>query len=79
MFNDALLKANDQTIEFDNTEFQEYLAALEVSKLTDASRSLFKLAIDPVLKEIYPSWFNALTFFVDLNPIFFTNIRLWKI
>ncbi len=64
----SLLKNNITSIEFDNAEFQEYLAAKEISRFPDPAKAAAALAIDEEAKEIHPSWFNALTFLVDMYP-----------
>ena len=64
----SLLKDGIDTIEFDNSEFQEYLAAKEITRLPNASRAAFAIATDQTLQELFPSWFNALTFLVDMQP-----------
>lgn len=66
-FDKTLLKDNIDTIEFDNTEFQEYLAAKEIIRLGKNIRTIFELSVDPEIREIYPSWFNTLGFVVDLD------------
>lgn len=66
-FDKTLLKDNIDTIEFDNTEFQEYLAAKETIRLGKNIRTIFELSVDPEIREIYPSWFNTLGFVVDLD------------
>jgi len=58
---------NRDDIEFENTEFQEYLAAKEITRLSDPGLAAFGFAVDPDVKEIYPTWFNALTFLVDMQ------------
>jgi hypothetical protein len=63
----STLKDNIDFVEFENTEFQEYLAAKEISRLKDIKQSVFDLAVDKELKEIYPSWFNVLSFLIELN------------
>lgn len=55
-------------IEFENTEFQEYLAAKEITRFDEPHRVTFNFATDENAKEIHPSWFNTLTFLVDLLP-----------
>jgi hypothetical protein len=55
-------------VEFDNTEFQEYLAAKEITRFADPNRAVFSFAADPELNELYPSWFNTLSFLVDMEP-----------
>lgn len=67
----SLLKVSQDNldkIEFENTEFQEYLAAKEITRFADPNRTAFAFAVDPNVKEIYPTWFNALTFLVDMQP-----------
>ncbi len=66
-FDKSLLKDNGNTIEFDNTEFQEYLAAKEITRLGQVKQTIFDLSIDPELREIFPSWFNTLTFLLELD------------
>jgi len=67
-FEKSLLKNNIDEVEFDNTEFQEYLAAKEISRLPDPNRIAADFSVDQNVNEIYPSWFNALTFLVDMQP-----------
>lgn len=66
-FDYSLLKNNVDSVEFDNTEFQEYLAAKEITRMPDPNHAAFDFAVDKNIKEIYPSWFNALTFLVDMQ------------
>lgn len=70
LFNRNFLKYDGENIMFDNTEFQEYLAARALKNITDEDKTgpIFDLAIDHELKEIYPSWFPTLTFLVEMNP-----------
>ncbi|MBU0469272.1 MAG: hypothetical protein KJ736_09480, partial [Candidatus Omnitrophica bacterium] len=78
----TVIKDNIDEIEFENTEFQEFLAAKEILRLGRSDQVVFDLAVDQELNEIFPSWFNTLSFLIDLNidlinPIFeFTNNRL---
>ncbi len=67
-FEYSLLKNNIDTVEFDNTEFQEYLAAKEITRLSSPGRAAFDFSVDASLNDIYPTWFNALTFLVDMQP-----------
>ena len=66
-FDKSLLKNNVDAIEFDNTEFQEYLAAKEITRFPNPHRAAFSFAVDGNAQEIYPTWFNALTFLVDMQ------------
>lgn len=67
LFDRSLLKDNIDTIEFENTEFQEYLAAKEILRMGKADQIVFDLTIDKNLREIYPSWFNTLKYLIDLD------------
>lgn len=67
----SLLKVSQEhpdKIEFDNTEFQEYLAAKEITRFPDPNRTAFAFAADRTVNEIYPTWCNALTFLTDMQP-----------
>jgi hypothetical protein len=68
LFDKTLLKDNHDSIEFDNTEFQEYLAAKEITRFADPRRAAFAFAVDQRINEFQPSWFNTLTFLVDMQP-----------
>jgi hypothetical protein len=67
-FDKSLLKDNIEAIEFDNTEFQEYLAAKEMTRFPDPRLAAFSFAAEPNISEIHPTWFNTLTFLVDMHP-----------
>jgi hypothetical protein len=54
-------------IEFENVEFQEYLAAKEITRLAEPRKAIFEFATDPVMKEIYPAWYNTLSFYTDMD------------
>jgi hypothetical protein len=85
LFDKSLLKNNHDSIEFDNTEFQEYLAAKEITRFADPRWAAFTFAVEPNVQEIHPSWFNAMTFLVDMHPdlleqlIEFSGLRGTKI
>jgi len=66
-YDKSLLKENTDSIEFDNTEFQEYLAAKEIVRLGNPPQIVFDLSVDPELREIYPSWFNTLGYLIDID------------
>lgn len=55
-------------LRFENAEFQEYLAAKEITRLSDPRRAAFEFASDPIMTEVYPSWYNTLSFLVDMDP-----------
>lgn len=64
----TILKDNIDTLEFDNTEFQEYLAAQAISRLGRTEQIIFDLAIEQKLKNIYPSWINVVGYLIELHP-----------
>ena len=64
----TVLKDNIDTVEFENTEFQEYLAAKEITRFGKTNQVVFDLVVEKETREIYPSWFNSLGFVVDLEP-----------
>jgi GTPase SAR1 family protein len=82
LYDHSIIKNNIDTIEFDNSEFQEYLAAKEISRMPDPNRAAFGFAVDTNVKEIYSTWFNTLTFLVDMQPdllgqlVDFSGIRI---
>lgn len=55
-------------LEFENAEFQEYLAAKEITRFPEPRRAAFSFAADSTLSEIYPSWYNTISFLVDMEP-----------
>lgn len=67
LYNNSILKSEPESVEFDNTEFQEYLAAKEIQRLGSSKRVAFDLFVDPILRQIHPSWFNVLRFLLEMN------------
>lgn len=63
----SLLKNNIDSVEFENTEFQEYLAAKEILRLGRVEQVVFDLAIVKELEEVHPSWINTLSFVIDFD------------
>ncbi|MDR3547752.1 MAG: hypothetical protein P4M11_05720 [Candidatus Pacebacteria bacterium] len=71
LLNNSILqrsKEDADKLEFDNAEFQEYLAAKEITRLTEPRRAAFNFAADSNAGEIYPSWLNTLSFLMDMEP-----------
>src|SRR5690606_21438961 len=67
-FISRVLKSTDFVIEFDNSEFQEYLAAKELLRLGQKSQILFDLIVEPNFKQIFPNWFDVLKYVVEIDP-----------
>lgn len=68
LYEKSLLKKSDDIIEFDNAEFQEYLAAKQILRIGRPLYTVFDLAVEPELREVQPSWFSTLSFLIDLEP-----------
>jgi hypothetical protein len=66
----SLLVDNEKTIQFENTEFQEYLAAKHLLSLNQPFFNLYDLIVEEDLREIHPSWFATLSYLIELNPDF---------
>lgn len=67
-FNRTVLKDNGNTVEFENREFQEYLAAREMIRLGRVEQVAFDLASATQLCDFHPSWLNTLSFAAELAP-----------
>lgn len=63
-----VLKNIEDTLEFDNTEFQEYLAAKELLRLGKKSQILHDLIIEPTFHHIYRNWYDVLRYVIELDP-----------
>ena len=70
----SLLKDNIDSIEFENTEFQEYLAAKEILSLGRLEQVIFDLAVVKYLGEIHPSWINTLSFLIESEINILKNV-----
>lgn len=74
LFERSLLKNNNTSIEFENTEFREYLAAKEITRLGNVEQVIFDLAVNPNLRDMYPSWYNTIKFLIDFQPSLLTKV-----
>jgi hypothetical protein len=64
LFEHSLWKDYGNTISYEDHTIQEYLASCELLRL-GGQKHLYDFVVDPLLKEIHPSWFGALGFCVD--------------
>lgn len=70
-FNDRglLITSEDgSSIQFQNAEFQEYLAAKEITRFSRIDQALFDLVIDKKLEEVFSSWTNTIKYLIELKP-----------
>ena len=63
----SLLIDFGKTIQFENAEFQEYLAAKEISRLGDIEQRSFELIFNQPLLEFDTYWFSTLNYLVDFS------------
>lgn len=70
LMNRAYLKNYGDSIEFDNTEIQEFLAAKALLHYDSIDQVIFDLAVDPSLNQIYFNWYNTIGFIVESKPKF---------
>jgi len=78
-FIERTLKSIGNDITFENTEFQECLAAQEFLRLGNKEQLLFDLIFDVKFKHISPSWYNVLSFVIEIEPkIIFTILGYLK-
>ncbi|KOY87930.1 hypothetical protein AD998_18900 [bacterium 336/3] len=78
-FIERTLKSIGNDITFENTEFQECLAAQEFLRLGNKEQLLFDLIFDAKFKHIFPSWYNVLSFVIEIEPkIIFTILGYLK-
>lgn len=63
-----VLKRTDDLIEFENTEFQEYLAAKEIIRMKSPEQVLYDFMVDTELNHIYESWYDVLGYIIELYP-----------
>lgn len=61
------LKITENTIEFDNTEFQEYLAAKELLRLGSKNQILYELILHKEFEHIYQNWYDVLSYVVEID------------
>ena len=69
IFIERQLKKTDNIIEFDNTEFQEYLAAKELLRLGSKNQLLYELILHKEFEHIYPNWYDVLRYVVEIDAM----------
>lgn len=57
-----------ESLQFQNVEFQEFLAAKEIVRLGKVNQITFDLIVDMETKIIKPSWTNTLKYIIELCP-----------
>ncbi len=64
----TILKDNGDSVEFENTEFQEYLAAKAISRFSRSEQIIFDVAVEQKLDDIYENWLDVLSYLVEIEP-----------
>ena len=59
-FESRILKDTNGTLQFENTELQEYLAAKELCRQDNVESVLYDVAVHKDLKHIYPNWYDVI-------------------
>lgn len=59
-FESRILKDTNGTLQFENTELQEYLAAKELCRQDNIESVLYDVAVQKDLKHIYPNWYDVI-------------------
>jgi hypothetical protein len=67
-FMHTLLKDNIDSIEFENREFQEYLAAKEIISWESIDQNIYDLCYIPEINIFNFSWYNVLSFIFEKYP-----------
>ncbi|MFA4867969.1 MAG: hypothetical protein WC623_07220 [Pedobacter sp.] len=57
-------------LQFEHTEFQEYLAAKELSRMGYRFQTVYDLMVDQKLQVLNTNWIDVLTFAVEMQPEF---------
>lgn len=68
LYDRSLIKDNVESVEFENQEFLDYLAAKELSRFDKVEQVFFDIAIEPHILELQISWFYVLPFVFELKP-----------
>ncbi len=78
-FESRILKDTNGTLQFENTELQEYLAAKELCRHDNIESVLYDVAVQKDLKHIYPNWYDIIphiSYTKDKVHTFINIIRL---
>lgn len=59
-FESRILKDTNGVLQFENTELQEYLAAMELCRQDNIESVIYDIAVHKDLKHIYPNWYDVI-------------------
>ena len=78
-FENRILQDTNGILKFENTEFQEYLAAKELCRQDNIESVLYDVAVQKELKHIYPNWYDVIphiSYTKDRSHTFINVIKL---
>lgn len=78
-FESRILKDTDGTLQFENTELQEYLAAKELCRQDNIESVLYDVAVHKELKHIYPNWYDVIPHISYSEDKIHTFINVFKL
>lgn len=65
LYDKSVLKDNLDSIEFENKEFLDFLAAKELLRFEHIEQIFFDLVFEPYLMEVYADWFYVMPFMFE--------------
>ncbi|WP_162996981.1 NACHT domain-containing protein [Mucilaginibacter kameinonensis] len=66
-FIERTLKKTNDTVSFEHSSFQEYLAAKELVRMGDSAQVIYDLILEKDLQLIYPNWLDVLQYAIELD------------
>lgn len=78
-FESRILKDTDGTLQFENTELQEYLAAKELCRQDNIESVLYDVTVHKELKHIYPNWYDVIPHISYSKDRIHTFINVFKL
>jgi len=69
LYDKSIIKDNIDSIEFENQEFLDFLAAKEICRFDKVEQVFFDVAVEPHLQEVFTSWFYVLPFLLEQRPL----------
>ena len=78
-FESRILKDTNGTLQFENTELQEYLAAKELGRQDNIESVLYDVAVQKDLKHIYPNWYDVIPHISYSENMIHTFINVIKL
>lgn len=78
-FENRILKQTKGTLQFENTELQEFLAAKELCRQDNIESVLYDVAVHKELKHIYPNWYDVIPHISYSKDRIHTFINVFKL